>query len=71
MCNTGVQVGKSRTEMDNRNLLINADKRQRRGLESKCVPNIVNSWVTFLKSLTKRPYVNDDNSKYQHLYAEF
>lgn len=47
MCNTGVQVGKSRTEMDNRNLLINADKRQRRGLESKCVPNIVNSWVTF------------------------
>lgn len=49
MCNTGVQVGKSRAEMDNRHLLVNADKRQRRDLlEVKCVPNIENSQVTFI-----------------------
>lgn len=48
MCNTGVHMGKSRTGMDNRHLLVNADKRQKRGLEAKCVLNIENTGVTLI-----------------------
>ena len=48
MCNIGVLVGKSRTGKDNRHLIVNANMRQRRGLETKCVLKIENSWVTFI-----------------------
>lgn len=46
--NTEVCVGKSRTGMDNRHLIINVNRRQRRGLEAKSVLKIENSWITFI-----------------------